>query len=290
MPDVLFVKTSSMGDIIHHLPAVTDARRQFPHARIAWVVEEMYAPLARLHPQVDEIYPVAWRRWRKSLLSPATWREISAAHRAIRTRHYDAIIDTQGLLRSALIARNAHGRTHGYDRNSIREPLASSLYDVRHTISRQTHVIERNRILTGRALGYEPQGGPDFGIARDRLRSDAGSYGVLLHATARASKDWPEAQWIELGAMIGDLGIDLNLLSGTEAELRRAERIAAAIPRAHAVERQPLQRAVELIGGASFVVGGDTGLLHIAAAFGVPLVAIYAGSDAVQARPTGPGS
>jgi heptosyltransferase-1 len=289
MADILFVKTSSMGDIIHHLPAVTDLRRQFPQARIGWVVEEAYLPLVRLHPAVDDIFPVAWRRWRKSLFSAPTWREIREHHGAIRARRYDAIIDTQGLLRSALIARSAHGTRHGYDSASIREPLASALYNVRHKISRDTHVIERNRRLTGLALGYEPQGAPDFGVARERLRNDARSHAVVMHATARASKDWPVERWIELGPVLASFGLDILLLSGTHEELARAQQIAAARPDARALPPAPLQQAVDLIGAASFVIGGDTGLVHVAAAFGVPVVAIYSGSDAVQARPVGPG-
>ena len=133
MADILFIKTSSLGDVIHHMPALTEARARRPDARFAWLVEEAFAPLVRLHPAVDTVVTVAWRRWRKSLASPATLREIGASLTAIRAERYDEIVDSQGLLRSALIARVARGRRHGYDRASIREPLASLFYDVRHT-------------------------------------------------------------------------------------------------------------------------------------------------------------
>ena len=126
MTDILFIKTSSLGDVIHHMPAVTEAHKARPEARFAWLVEEALAPLVRLHPAVAEVIPVAWRRWRKLLYAPATLTEIASSLRAIRARHYDEIVDSQGLLRSAVIARMAHGRRHGYDRASIREPLASS--------------------------------------------------------------------------------------------------------------------------------------------------------------------
>src|SRR6266851_3955943 len=125
MSKILFIKTSSLGDVIHHMPAVTEARRWRRHAHFAWLVEEAFAPLVRLHPAVDEVIPVAWRRWRKSLFAPATLREIAGNLRGTRARRYADIVDSQGLLRSAIIARLARGRRHGYDRSSIREPLAA---------------------------------------------------------------------------------------------------------------------------------------------------------------------
>ena len=174
MADILFIKTSSLGDVIHHMPALVEARRRLPDARFAWVVEEAFAPLVRLHPAVDEVIPVASRRWRHALLSAATWREVRAFRRLVRSRAYDAVIDTQGLLRTAVIARLARGRRHGYDSASIREPLAARFYDVRHRVSRDLHAIDRNRILTGLALGYSPEGAIDFGLDRAALADAAG--------------------------------------------------------------------------------------------------------------------
>jgi heptosyltransferase-1 len=185
MVDILFVKTSSLGDVIHHMPALTEARQRYPDARFTWVVEEAFAPLVRLNPAVDEVIPVAWRRWRWSLYAPATLREIASSLRGIRAGRYDVIVDSQGLLRSAIIGRVAHGRRHGYDVRSIREPLAAAFYDMRHHVSRELHAVERNRILTGLALGYEPQGAPDFGLDRARLKKTGQRYAILLHATAR---------------------------------------------------------------------------------------------------------
>src|SRR5712691_1730427 len=124
MAEILFIKTSSLGDVVHHMPAMTDARRHLPDARLAWVVEEAYAPLARLHPGVDDVIPVATRRWRGRLFTPATWREIGRFRAAIRARSFQAAVDTQGLLRTALITNSVRGTRHGYDRASIREPLA----------------------------------------------------------------------------------------------------------------------------------------------------------------------
>ena len=290
MSGILFIKTSSLGDVVHHMPALTEARRARPAAQFSWLVEEAFAPLVRLHPGVAEVIPVAWRRWRKSLYAPATLAEIAASLRVIRARSYDDIIDSQGLLRSAITARAAQGRRHGYDSRSIREPLAAAFYDVRHRVSRDLHAIERNRILTGLALGYSPQGAPDYGLDRTGLAAKGEArYAVLLHATARLEKQWPEENWVALGEALGRNGVDLVLPWGNEAEQARSRRIAARLPRACVPDRQPLDGVARLIAGASFAVGVDTGLLHMAAALGVPLVAIFAGSKPALTGPIGSG-
>ena len=290
MSDILFIKTSSLGDVIHHMPALTEARRHRPAARFAWVVEEAFAPLVRLHPAVSEVIAVATRRWRKKALGLSTWREMAGFRRAIRERGYDDVIDSQGLIRSALMARMALGRRHGYDANSIREPAASWLYDVRHAVARDLHAIARNRMLTGLALGYAPAGPVDFGLPRDRLAARTGeSYGILFHATARPEKEWPEASWVALGRALAARGVSLVLPWGTQAEHARSRRIAAALSNAEVPERQPLDRVARLVSGASFVIGTDTGLLHLAAAFGVPLVAIFVGSEPSLTGPMGQG-
>jgi lipopolysaccharide heptosyltransferase I len=289
MTDILFIKTSSLGDVIHHMPAVTEARIARPEARFAWLVEEAFTPLVRLHPAVAEVIPVAWRRWRKSLLLPATLGEIADSLYAIRARHYDEIVDSQGLLRSAIIARMAHGRRHGYDRASIREPLASVFYDERYRVSRDLHAVTRNRMLSGLALGYAPQGAPDYGLDRARFGVARARYAVLLHATARESKQWPEQNWIALGRALAARGLDLVLPWGTADEQARSQRIAAILPRARVPEREPLDAVAGLLAGADFVVGVDTGLLHLAAALGVPLVAIFAGSKPGLTGPVGSG-
>jgi heptosyltransferase-1 len=288
MANILFIKTSSLGDVIHHMPALVDARKARPDATFAWLVEEAFEPLVRLHPAVGEVIPVAWRRWRKSLYAPATVAEIKKSLREIRARDYDLIVDSQGLLRSAVIARVANGRRHGYDAASIREPLASLFYDVRHRVSRELHAVERNRILSGLSLGYTPQGTPEFGLKRARFAGSATRYSVLLHATARDEKQWPEAHWIALGhALNGDT--KLVLPWGSDLERARSERIAARLQNATVPERAPLDQVAKLIAGAQYVVGVDTGLMHLAAAFGVPLVAIFTGSNPRLTGPVGSG-
>ena len=289
MANILFIKTSSLGDVVHHMPAVTDARKAHPDATFSWLVEEAFAPLVRLHPAIDTVIPVASRRWRKSLYAPATIAEIRASFRDIRAQRYDEIVDTQGLLRTAILARAARGVRHGYDASSVREPLASLFYDVRHRVERDTHAVERNRILSGLALGYAPDEAPDFGLDRARIGKDSTSrYGLLLHATARREKQWPDADWIAFAKLFAQR-LELLLPWGTEAERARSEYIAAAVPGARVPDRAPLDQVAKLIAGAQFVVGVDTGLLHLAAALGVPVVAIFAGSKPALTGPMGRG-
>jgi heptosyltransferase-1 len=289
MADVLFIKTSSLGDVIHHMPALTEARARRPNARFQWVVEEAYAPLARLHPAVDRVISVAWRRWRHALHRVQTRREIATFLGELRGPKFDEIIDTQGLIRTGLIAYFARGRRHGYDASSIKEYAASWFYDVRHAVPRNLHAIERNRLLTARALGYEIAGDPDYGLDRSRLAASTSRYGVLLHGTARPEKLWREEHWHALAQALGR-DFDLVVPFGTADERARSERIAAGIARARVPGFQPLDEMAQTIAGAAFVVGVDTGLLHLAAALGVPLVALYGHSDPKLTGPCGRGA
>jgi heptosyltransferase-1 len=290
MAEILFIKTSSLGDVVHHMPAISDARRRLPDARLTWVVEEPYAPLARLHPGVDDVIPVASRRWRSQLHLPQTWSEISRFRRTLRERQFDAIVDTQGLLRTALITKAARGVRHGYDTASIREPLASLFYDVRHQVEWRCHAIPRNRMLTGRALGYEPAPQIDFGLDRAAVAAAARDpYAVLIHGTARADKEWPQSNWLTVARALTDRGLEVVLPWGAEAERRRSDEIVAALGRGNVPDRRPLDEVAALIAGASVIVGVDTGLLHVAAAFAVPLVAIFVGSEPGLTGPLGSG-
>jgi len=290
MSDILFIKTSSLGDVIHHMPALTEANRERPDARFAWVVEESFAPLVALHPGISHIISVASRRWRNALYKLATWKEITQFAKSIRARNYDEIIDTQGLFRSALIARIASGQRHGYDVASIREPVAAGLYDVRHRVERNLHAIARNRALTGLALGYAPKGAIDFGLDRASLAATAVKpYALLLHATARPEKQWLEQNWVVLARALSSRGLEPLLSWGTESEHKRSKRIAVQVGEMRIAERRPLDETARLIAGASLVVGVDTGLLHLAAALGVPLVAIFVASEPGLTGPMGQG-
>jgi len=282
-PTILLVKTSSLGDVLHNLPVASDIARHYPDAQIDWVVEESFAALPRLHPAVRNVIPVAVRRWRGKLLSAAAWREITAFRNTLATQRYDIAIDTQGLLKSALLMRGAQGLRCGFDRHSAREPLAASLYQRTFSVATGQHAVERNRQLAAQALGYTLEGRADYGIRPPAIARPAwlakGAYAVLLHATSRADKLWGEANWIALGRYLHEKKIRCVLPWGSEVEQARSLRLASLIPDAVAPPRLSLNAAAALLGGAQAVIGVDTGLAHLAAALGVPTVGIYTATD-----------
>jgi len=274
MTTILFVKTSSLGDVVHNCPAVSDAARALPGVAIDWIVEEPFAGIAAMHGAVRRVIPVAVRRWRSGLWKPEVWAEIGAWRREVRRSRYDAVVDTQSLLKSALVSVLAHGRRHGMDWASAREPLASAFYQERHAVPRELHAVERNRRLTASALGFSLQASIDYGI-RIPAAEESG-YVVLLTMTSRADKLWPEERWIELGRGLRAPAI---LPWGSEAERARAQRIARELGATVLPEPLPLDELARLFAAARGVVGLDTGLTHLAAALGVPTVGIYCASD-----------
>ena len=281
MKTILLVKTSSLGDVIHNLPVASDIRAAIPDSRIDWVVEESLTAVPRLHPAVSGVLPVAIRRWRRSLLARATRNEIGRFLDELRAHDYDAVIDTQGLVKSALIARAARGPRHGLDWNSAREPLAL-FYDRTYCVPWTSHAVERNRALAARALGYAVPNGVDYGIQSatgDFAWLGRGPYVVLLHATSQARKLWPEASWTELGEMLAAAGRRCVLPWHGDAEGARSERLARQIPGAIVPPELLLGDVTRLIAGAAAVAGVDTGLTHLAAALGRPTAGIYRATD-----------
>jgi lipopolysaccharide heptosyltransferase I len=264
--------------VVHQCPAVSDAAGSISGARIDWVVEEGFAGVARMHSRVERVIPVAVRRWRAAFWRPAVWREIAAFRASLAAERYDAVIDTQGLLKSALIAGCAAGTRHGMDRASAREPLASRFYDRTHPVPRGLHAVERNRRLTAAALDFSLPPSIDYGLRagpgpEERMPA---SYSVLLTMTSRADKLWPESRWIELGRA---LALPVVLPWGSLQERSRADRIARGIGQAVVPRKMKLEELAQVLANARNVVGLDSGLTHLAAALGARTVAIFCGSD-----------
>lgn len=281
MRSVLLVKTSSLGDVVHNLPVASDIRARFPQARIDWVVEEGFADIPRLHPAVGQVIPVAVRRWRRALLSPATWRELGAYRDAVRAEQYDLVLDTQGLVKSALLSRQAPGKHAGYAAEAAREPLASRFYDATYVIPKNLHAVERNRWLAAAALGYEPNLPLDYGIAAAPLAASwlpAAPYCVLLTASSRVDKLWPETDWLQLAAALNARGLACVLPGGSAEERARAARLSGGMAQAIAAPPMCIAELAQLLAGARLVVGVDTGLSHIAAALGRLTFCLFAGS------------
>ncbi|MCL2021831.1 MAG: lipopolysaccharide heptosyltransferase I [Betaproteobacteria bacterium] len=273
-PRILLVKTSSMGDVIHNLPVASDILANFPGARIDWAVEESFADIPRLHPGVHDILPLAFRRWKKRLFSPTTWREIKATRAMFAAREYDFILDTQGLVKSAWITRWAKGKKIGFAADSAREPLAARFYNLRLSVPKNLHAITRNRRLAAAAFGYDlPEDGPDYGLTLP-LQESSDSV-VFLTASSLEAKLWPETRWINLGRALSLRDLIVLLPGGSPIERRRAEHIAGQIPGAQAIPPMRLADLASLLANARFAVGVDTGLSHLAAAAGVPTLVLH---------------
>ena len=271
---VLLVKMSSLGDVVHTLPAVRDAVRQ--GVRIDWVVEEAYEPVAALARGVNAIAPVAIRRWRRQPLRCLA--EIHAACRHLRRGRYDLVLDAQGLIKSALVGLLARGTVRaGFDRASIRERVATLAYGRCIHVPRHAHAATRLRTLFAQAMGYEmPTGTPQFDIANGRATRD---HAVLLHGAAWGTKLWPERHWVDVARRAAADGLTPTLLWQDTLERARAERIAEAEPRAEVCERMDLTGAIDLLGASRLVVGVDTGLAHLGAALGRPTVMLFGPTD-----------
>jgi heptosyltransferase-1 len=299
---ILLVKTSSLGDVIHTLPAVTDAARALPDIRFDWVVEEAFAEVPAWHPAVERVIPVALRRWRKHPFAHATRTEWKAFRADLDAASYDFVLDAQSLIKSAWLAVKANAPVHGLDFRSAREPLASLAYARRYAVPKGRHGVRRVRELFAAAFGYplpEDAKGEDDGASH----ADAAAYGldrgripavdgtadetgdaprlVFLHGTTWPTKHWPENHWRELARLATRSGWSVRLPWGSEEEFERARRIAKNLDGAHVLPRLPLAGlAAELI-AASACVAVDTGLGHLAAALDVPTLSLFG--------PTNPG-
>jgi heptosyltransferase-1 len=291
---ILLVKMSSMGDLVHNCPVVTDILSHYPDARIDWVAEEAYQSIPRLHPGVRRVIPVAWRRWRKHLLDKNTWREMGEFKHTLQEADYDMVFDTQGLWKSAAISKLSLNRAIvGGDRYSIKEGGAAIFYDKRLPIAKSRHVIDRCRAVAAGALGYAIDTPPHYDIRAEALVADwlpAQPYAVLMHAASRPEKLWPEAYWIEVGRYLLQHGICAVLPWGNKDEEARSHRLAAALEGAIVPPLMGLDTAAHFLAGAAIVIGLDTGFTHFAAALGRPTIGIFCDSDGEQAAVFGDGA
>ena len=288
---VLIVKTSSMGDVVHALPAASDLLRHVAGVQIDWLVEAPFAAIPQLHPGIRRVLPMAWRKWRKTLLEKKTREAISALRADLKREPYDLVLDLQGLLKSALWARQAIGPLAGYDADSAREPLAAWFYARKAAVPRDLQAVERNRRLAAAHLGYAmPASAPDFGLAPPQpVWQPKVPYAVIIPNASRKEKLWPERRWIAVGQRLKDKGWLPVVLWGSDSEQTLAERIAAGcegdVPRFLKVGD-----VAGLLAGAGQVVGLDTGFTHLAAALGRPTLGIYCDHEPGLAGITGRGS
>ncbi|MDP1930039.1 MAG: lipopolysaccharide heptosyltransferase I [Gammaproteobacteria bacterium] len=286
---VLIVKVSSLGDIIHTLPAVTDAKNANRRLQFDWVVEESFAEVPAWHPGVERVIPVAFRRWRKGIFSALRSGEFAAFNEDLKQTHYDLVIDAQGLIKSGIISRLSRGLTIGLSNSTVKEPLATLFYNKRISVPREEHAVQRVRELFSRALNYPllpaNMESIDYGLNLARIGvtenlQDSGML-VFLHGTTWQSKHWPEPYWRELARLATAHGYTVRLPWGNDNERKRAHAIADGIAGVSVLERQTLTGMAQQIALADGVIGVDTGLGHLAAALATPTLTLYG--------PTNPG-
>lgn len=293
---VLIIKTSSLGDVIHTLPALTDAAHALPHLRFDWIVEEAFAEIPRWHPAVDRVIPIALRRWRKAPITTLRSAEWTTFRQTLAHNTYDRVIDAQGLFKSAWLTRLVTAPAHGLNHLSAREPLASLFYTHRHPVPWGQHAVTRVRTLFAHALGYTL---PDtaanahaYGIDRNRIAATADykpqhshPYLLFLHGTTWNTKHWPEHYWRQLAKRVVTTpdyaAYEIHLPWGNPAEHARAHRIAEGLPNVRVLPRLGLADIALELSGATACIATDTGLGHLAAALDIPTLSLFG--------PTNPG-
>ena len=289
---ILLVRVSSLGDVLHNLPIVADILRHDPAAQIDWVVEEGYVSLVRLNPHVRKVIPIALRRWKKGLGQAAVRAELRTFFRELRAQRYDYVFDTQGLIKTGIVMAAARVRKGGLKvgmANGTEDSGYEGVSRIFHTrsvpVALRTHAVARGRQVVASVLGYDLSTPPDFGLSTPAPSvrptwMPAGDYAVFFHATAGATKRWDAPNWIRLGQGLAALPAPLPILLpwGSAREKLDAEQLAAALPNAVVLPKLSMMDAVELARRARLAVGVDTGLTHIAAAFGRPTIEIYVDS------------
>lgn len=271
---------------------VSDIRRHYPDANIDWVVEEGYTGLVRMNPDVRRIIPIALRRWRKSLLSAATRAEIASFRQQLKQDAYDIVFDTQGLLKTSVVMRMARlapgGQRVGLanaTEGSGYEPLSRIFHNKSVEVGLHTHAVLRAREVAAKALGYGVDGIADFNLHPPAMAPaerpawlPEEAYAVFFHGTARAAKQWPNASWVRIAALLTERGLPVLLPWGSDGERKTAEQLASQMTNARVLPKLPLMEAVLLAQRAALVIGVDTGLTHIAAAFNRPTIELYCDS------------
>ena len=278
MKRCLIVKTSSLGDVLHTLPALTEAKKHMPEIEFDWVVEKAFAEIPRWHQAVNEVLEVEVRKWRKNVFK--YFSEIRAFKKKLKSKRYDYIIDAQGLLKSAWITKGAKGVKYGLDKLSAREPTASFFYQHKIPVAKGHHAILRVKELFSKVLNYNVSDEIDYGISYQWHKQNAHKQVVFLHATTWSSKHWSLAHWQQLTKLLADDGIKVLLPWGNDSEKRQALEIAQDHKNVVILDRMSLTQLAELFSQSDAIVSVDTGLSHLAAACNAPVIGMYGSTSA----------
>ena len=283
---VLIIKMSSMGDVLHTLPAITDAKNNIPDISFDWIIEPGFAEIPSWHPAIEDVIPISFREWKKNFFAALKKQTISETIKNIRRKEYDLVIDAQGLLKSALVSKLARTKyIYGLNKFSAREPLASYLYTHKVSASWEEHAVTRIRSLFAQSLGYAlPNVAADYAIKLHNLELNPeyrvrSPYVMLLHGTTWESKHWPDQYWLELALKLQQQGLYTCATWSNHEQLLRVQKIAAQVTKFKILPRVTLSQAAIILQQARAAVAVDTGFGHLAAALGTPLVSIYGATD-----------
>jgi len=273
---VLLFRMSSLGDIVHMLPAVIDAHNNIANLELTWVVEENFIPLVELHPfypQKIKILPIAMRRWRKNLIKTWQSRQWHDFKQQLQQDKYDVIIDAQGLIKTAILGKMAHGKLVGLNKECVRETLACRFYKQTYAVDKSTHISERNRSLVAAALGYAKEQTPvNYGFA---LNIAMQNHVTLLHGTTWPSKHYPEPYWRQVVEFLNDAHIQVKIPWGNQHEYERAMRLAQNLSYVEVLPKLSIPEVSQIIAASRLCLGLDSGLAHLAGALNVPCISLY---------------
>lgn len=284
---ILLVRMSSMGDLVHTLPAIEDLSLARPDIELHWLCEESFADIARLHPFVKQIHTLQWRAWRKKIVSYETLSQIGSLKKALSSQRFDFVLDSQGLIKSAAFAKFAHRPIYGLDKHSAREPFASHFYRQKFFVERHRNAVWRNRKLFSQVFGYAFDENkvmfgarlPESDLLPEMANATQG-YHIALTATSADKKLWAEENWRTLFMLMHQKdGLPILLPFGNDTEQARADRIAHGLPFVSLCDKMSLLKAAAVLANAQSIIGVDTGLLHLANAFNRPTIGIYTATD-----------
>lgn len=279
---ILIVRTSSLGDLVHILPAISDISQHVPNAQIDWIVEDSFTEIPSWHSAINEVIPVSHRKWRKSWWSKQTRQQRSALKQNLASRNYDVVLDMQGLMKSIWLVRQTNGTRHGLDLTSAREPTASFFYNVKHKVKFWQPAVTRQRLLASQAFGYTYSGKPDYGLQTFINQANIQPYAVIMPSASRDDKLWPESNWHLVFKHLQNLGLDIKILSGNQAESQRAAHLAQGFDNAQVMARMNLTNVAELIASSSIMIGLDSGITHLSAGLARPTIGIYIASTPLR--------
>ncbi len=290
---VLLVKTSSMGDVLHTLPALTDASKAIPGIQFDWVIEEPFAVIPTWHAAVRQVIPVALRRWRKAIFARETRQDIVALRKRLRDERYDFVLDAQSLVKSAFLTLLTNTTRVGLDFHSAREGFASWAYQRHCTVNFYQHAVVRMRQLFSQAFHYElPETPPDFGLVQQSFLQQKKQENslVFLHGTTWGSKQWPENYWVQLAKMAAKAGYRIKISGGNQDEMERAVRIAHACTAVDVIPYLKINEMANVLMQAKAAIAVDTGFGHLSAALGIPTVSLYGSTNPQLTGALGPAS